>query len=493
MFSLHRGNGSTLTDQVCAGVCQQIDTHRLLEGSRLPSVRKLAGKLGVSVFTISTAYERLVSQGVLMARTGSGYFVAQRRQGTATGGSNVQAMTICKPINAISFVLNDLAGERYDVPAGSGFLPCNWLENAIPPSVVGRLLRSEVSCSAPVPAQGLPLLRQQLATKLHHDGINADANQIVVTYGATHAMGLVCDVLVKPGDVIFVEDPGNMVQHELLARTGAKIVSIPRTASGPDLDQLDELARRHSPKLFFMQTLLQNPTGSSTTPALCFRLLSLAEKHDFHIVEDDVYGDMCVNKPLRLASMDDFQRVIYVNSFTKVLSPALRVGYVVAHPKFVTRLVERKVLSVLNGSSLQESLVAHALQSGRYQAHLNLLNTRLLQARTSAEQALSGIGMVFDHQAMDGMFLWGRVPHGVDVDKLIDNALESRIFLSKGSLFSPSGSYSRHLRFNAAYGSAPQLLDCLRGALAGREPAARPECHFPLRPMQNQGSTTLRG
>lgn len=472
MFSLQRGSGGTLTDQVCEGVRQQIESNRLLEGSRIPSVRKLAGKLGVSVFTISTAYERLVSQGVLLSRTGSGYYVAQRRHSSLAARARKEEMAISQPTEAISFVLNAADTERYDVPAGSGFLPGDWLENAIPPSVVGRLLRSEVTCSAPVSAQGLPMLREQLAIKLHNQGINADADQIVTTYGTTQAMSLICDLLIKPGDTIFVEDPGNMVQHLLLARTGANIVSVPRTVTGPNLDVLEELSRLHRPKLFFMQTLLQNPTGTSTTPALCYRLLSLAEKYDFHIVEDDVCGDMCVNKQLRLASMDDFQRVFYINSFAKVLSPALRVGYVVANPKFVTGLIERKVLSVLSGSSLQESLVGHVLQSGRYQTHLNLLYTKLLQARTGAEQALTAVGIEFDHQSLDGMFLWGRVREGVDVDKMVEDASRQRIFLSRGSMFSPTGSFARHLRFNAAYSSNPQLLAFLREVL-GQEGAAR--------------------
>lgn len=260
-----------------------------------------------------------------------------------------------------------------------------------------------------------------------------------------------------------------MLQHALLAQAGARIVPIRRTAHGPDLDALEEYAREHRPKLFFTQTLLQNPTGTSTTPALCYRLLSLAEKYDFHIVEDDVFGDLCMHRKLRLASMDDFQRVFYINSFTKVMSPALRVGYVAAHQKFIAPLIQQKVLTVLSGSSLQEALVAHALQSGRYHAHLNVLQTRLLKARTSAEHALAGAGIRFEHPATDGMFLWGQLPEHVDVDRLIDDAFQKRIFLSKGSIFSPSGGFSRHLRFNATHSSHPQLIAFLNQAIGASD------------------------
>ncbi|QJE03675.1 PLP-dependent aminotransferase family protein (plasmid) [Massilia forsythiae] len=465
MFNLEKGNGATLTDQVYAGVMHQIETNRLLQGTRLPSVRKLAGTLGVSVFTISTAYERLVSQGILVSRTGAGYFVAHRRHVHNRGGAKTEEMPIGRPTGAVSFVLNTVDEGRYDIPAGSGFLPGDWLENAVSPSVIGRLVRNEVKCSVPTPTQGLPMLRQQLATKLNNEGIQVDVEQIVITYGATQAVSMICNIMLKPNDTVFVEDPGYMLQHAIIANTGAKIVPIRRTPDGPDLDALEELAHEHRPKLFFTQTLLQNPTGTSTTPIFCYRLLSLAEKYDFHIVEDDVFSDICVHKSLRLAAMDGFQRVFYVNSFTKLMSPAMRVGFVVTQPKFVKPLVEQKVLTVLSGSSLQESLVFHALQSGRYQAHLNYLQTKLLKARSSAEQALASAGIQFDSHPVHGMFLWGQVPCHVDIDRLIEDAFQKRIFLSKGSIFSPTGSFAHHLRFNVAHSNNPALIAFLSEAI----------------------------
>lgn len=459
MFVLDRNSQETLVDQVCEGVQRQIETSKWLVGSRLPSVRKLAQNLNVSVFTISTAYDRLVSQGLLYSRVGSGYFVAPRKQ--AVRQASEQEIAVGNPNCAISFVMNAVDSGRYVVPAGSGFMPARWLEDAIPPTVVGRLVRSEISCSTPAPAQGLLLLRQQLAIKLTDIGISSQSGQIVTTFGATHALGLICRMLVKPGDAVLVENPSYLVQHAQLEQAGARIFSVLRTPEGPDLAMLEEVIQEHRPKVFFTQTLLQNPTGSSMSPVIAYRLLSLAEKYGFYIVEDDVFGDLCPGKKLRLSSLDGLRRVFYVGSFTKVLSPALRVGFVACPREFTEGLVEGKVLSVLHGSSLQETLVAHVLRSGRYQSHLEGLQARVMTAHSAARQALSELNIQFDPLSVDGLFLWGKLPEEINVDDLVADGFGESIFLLKGSIFSPTGDFDRYLRFNAAYGNDPRLLALL--------------------------------
>src|SRR5262249_56847290 len=130
-------------------------------------------------------------------------------------------------------------------------------------------------------------------------------------------------------------------------------------------------------RVFFMQTLVHNPTGSSAEPAHCHRILSLAEQYGFAVVEDDVYGDLYEGPAVRLAQIDGLRHVIYVGSYTKLIGPALRVGFVAADRAVVAQLVERKVLAVLSGSALLESFVAEALDSGRYRKHVQVLRARM--------------------------------------------------------------------------------------------------------------------
>lgn len=468
MFTLDRHGRGTLVDQIYEGVQGLINAGHWPVGARLPSVRRLASELDVSIFTISSAYSRLVSDGVLFSRVGAGFFVSLPKPDNSALEHKGAAW---RPDGATNFVLNAVELGRYAVPAGSGFLPTHWLEEAIPPAVVGRLMRQEVSVLTPASVMGLPLLREQISSRLADIRINAQPSQIITTCGATHAFSMVSAMLLAPGDTVVVEEPGYMMHQAQLAKTGASIVSVPRTPDGPDPDALEAVARQYRPKAFVMQPVLHNPTGFTLTPACAYRLLTLAERYGFYVIEDDVFGSLCAERNLRLSSLDGLSRVFYISSFTKVLSPALRVGFVACPPAFCNDIIEAKVLSVQHSSSLQETIVAHVLRSGRYQAHLSALRGRILRAQSAARMALSAVGVEFDGPPNDGLFLWGRLGADVDIDGLMDAASRENIFLLRGSLFSIRGGFDRHFRFNVACSNDPRLcalLERFRGGLASR-------------------------
>jgi DNA-binding transcriptional MocR family regulator len=262
-----------------------------------------------------------------------------------------------------------------------------------------------------------------------------------------------------------VEDPGYFVLFEQLRAHHVRLIPIARNAAGPDLAALESACRAHRPRAFFMQTLLHNPTGSSADAAHCHRILSLAEQFGFAIIEDDVYGDLHPGPAVRLAQIDGLRHVIHVGSFTKLIGPALRVGYVAADSVLIRQLVERKVLSVLSGSALLECYVAGVLDGGRYKRHLERLRARLERLRREARSALASAGITFTETGGDGMFLWGRVPEGTDVEQLVRRAREHSILLARGALFSPQGGASLHLRFNVCHSTRPPLIEFLREAL----------------------------
>lgn len=432
----------------------------------MPSVRKLATMLGISVFTVATSYERLTSRGIVVSRPGAGYYVARPVQPQPREDALPTPRTL--PNNAVSFVRSVVDPSSHAIAPGSGFFPRNWMKDALPAPVVGRLLRGEGSFVSPAPAQGSLEFRRQLSIKLSSLDINAPPSQIISTFGATHAVHLICRQMLKPGDSVLIEDPSYMVQQAQVLAVGASLLPVPRLHDGPDLDVLEKLAKKHRPRLFFTQTVLHNPTGGTTSPATSFRLLSLAEKYDFFIVEDDVYGDLVGTSSIRLAALDNFRRVFYVSSFTKLLSPALRVGYVVSPAEHVDVLVERKILDVLSGSALQESLVTNVLKMGGYRGHLDGLRRRLQKVRPDALAALIDVGIEFSAPSMDGLFLWGAVPPHVVVDQLLADMFAQGILLTKGPMFSPTGGFSRHFRFNVAFCLDPKFLKLLRVACLGR-------------------------
>src|SRR3979409_727053 len=137
-------------------------------------------------------------------------------------------------------------------------------------------------------------------------------------------------------------------------------------------------------------------------PPPCPRSLSLAEQFGFAVVEDDVYGDLYAGPAVRLAQIDGLRHVIYVGSYSKLIGPALRVGFVAADTALISRLVERKVLTVLSGSALLECFVSEVLDGGRYKRHVDQVRARLARMRRDSRQALESAGIVFESVGGEG-------------------------------------------------------------------------------------------
>jgi DNA-binding transcriptional MocR family regulator len=464
MFELSRESDVPLVEQICERLTQLVRHGQLSPGTRLPSIRRLARQIGASPFTVVDAYERLVARGLIESRAGRGFFVTQRRLSAPLAA--VEALPD-PGSDALALASMTLSLGADLIPAGSGFLPENWLLEAVPAGVLARLAKNRrMQPWLPCPPQGLLELREHIAARLVHNGIAASAANIVTTSGASQAFDLLARILFSPGDVVLVEDPGYFVLFEQLRAHHVRLVPIARTAAGPDLEVLEAACRAHRPRAFFMQTLLHNPTGSSADPAHCHRILSLAEQFGFAIVEDDVYGDLHEGPAVRLAQIDGLRHVIYVDSFTKLIGPALRVGYVAADGALIARLVERKVLSVLSGSALLESFVSEVLDGGRYKRHVERMRARLARMRRDAHQALQSAGITFEGPLGEGMFLWGRVPEAVSVEELVRHARTRSILLARGSLFSAAQGCTQWLRFNVCHSNRPPLIEFLRESLA---------------------------
>lgn len=463
MFQLTRKSGVPLVDQIVERLAGLIRGGQLAEGARLPSIRKLARLVNASPFTVADAYDRLVARGLIQPRAGRGFFVS-RLPVVAT----VEAIDAVPDPGADALALAQLAHSRHGdlIAAGSGCLPTSWLLDLVPAKSFAHLAPSRAAGAwMPCPPQGLPALRELLAARLVQQGIAASPAHIVTTTGASQAFDLLGRILLAPGDAVLVEDPGYFVLFEQLRAHHAQLVPIPRRADGPDLEALEAACRAHRPRAFFVQTLLHNPCGTSIDPARCHRLLSLAEQYGFALVEDDVYGDLYRGPAVRLAQLDGLRHVIYIGSFTKLVSQGVRLGFVAADPAMVAELTRRKVLAVLSGSTLLESLVLEVLDSGRYRRHVEVVREKLARMRRDSRRALESVGIRFDDEPAEGLFLWGRLPDGTDSESLVRRARDAGILLARGELFSPVRGCRGWLRFNVAHSAAPELTQFLRGAL----------------------------
>jgi DNA-binding transcriptional MocR family regulator len=458
MFQILRSSRIPLADQLVQGLTTLIESGRFAEGARLPSIRFLARRSGVSPFTVGVAYERLLARGLIESRRGSGYFVAPFRSPHPP-----VAVELGPPLLAdlsVRFTHSALDGRDIVVPAGAGFLPSSWLTEAIPAAALSRSAR--VAAATPAPAQGDGILRELIAERMHIGGVAAAPRNIVVTAGASQAFDLIARRLLAPDDPVLVDDPGYFVLPTQLKARGIRLVAVPRCADGPDLGALEEAARLHRPRMFFTQTLLHNPMGTNASPANCHAVLSLAERFGFLVVEDHAYTDFAGSPQVSLAQIDELRRVLYVGSFTKILSPGMRMGFVAAPEALVAPLVEGKILSVLSGSSLVEAVLRSVLASGTYRKHVQRVRERLSRTWSIASQELERAGLTMEHPHGGSMFLWARLPAGLDAEVLWEKARESGILLAAGPMFSITGGCREYLRFNIAYATEPKLSEFLQ-------------------------------
>ncbi|ARL01504.1 PLP-dependent aminotransferase family protein [Burkholderia pseudomallei] len=450
----------TLVDQLVQWARRRIDERVFRPGMRMPSIRKLALDKSVSRFTVVEAYERLVAQGYLDSRRGSGFYVRERAPGQqpvgASGGACAQP--VHNTIDVVWLLRNMLHTVSPEKGPGLGYLPSRWLDGELITSALRALGRqSGAQMLGFGSAQGFLPLRQQLQTRLAEFEIGATPDQLVLVSGITQAIDLIARHCVRPGDAVIVGDPAWFQMFGRFASQGAQLVGMPYTPDGPDLDALENLVQMWRPKMLVINSVLHNPTGTSLSAAQAFRILKLAEAYDFLVVEDDVYGDLCPPSypATRLASLDQLRRVIFLGSFSKTLAANLRVGYIACAPELAKALTDQKMLVGMTTPELNERVLYKVLTEGHYRRHVERLRARLDGVRDKTARMLERTGMRLFTMPAAGMFLWADT--GVDSDALAAAAHEEGFLLTPGSLFSPQQSPSTWTRFNVANCGDPAL------------------------------------
>jgi len=334
---------------------------------------------------------------------------------------------------------------------GCGWLPGEWLFQEGVRRSLRALATENVDLGGYGEPKGYPPLRQLVRELLAEQEISVTTEQVLLTQGSSQAMDLVARRLVRPGDAVLVDDPGYPNLLFSLRFLGARLFGVPRTPSGYDLVALERLIAEHQPKVFFTQPRLQSPTGSVAQLAHLHRVMQLADKHDFLVVENDIYADLDPEPRPSLASLDQLRRVIYISSFSKTISPNIRVGYLAASPDLLEDLAQLKMISGLTSSEFSERLAHGALIDGRWRKHIKGLRERLAQAHQGAASRLLDIGFEIFCEPKAGIFLWARHPAIPDATELANKAAEQDILLGPGHLFSPDLQTSPWLRFNVAY------------------------------------------
>jgi DNA-binding transcriptional MocR family regulator len=462
MFTLHPDSATPLVVQIVEGFRAVIQSGALRPGAKVPSIRQFAHAHGVSTYTVVDAYDRLVALGYFVSRPHSGFFVRQRDvpQRRDEAGQAGEAANFS--FDSMWYLRRVFEARAMRLKPGCGWLPGDWLFEEGVRRSLRNLAGENVELGGYGEPKGFLPLRQLVRDLLVEQEIAVGADQVMLTQGSSQAMDLVGRRLVRPGDAVLVDDPGYPNILFSLRFLGARLIGVPRTPDGYDLATLEQLVREHRPKVFFTQPRLQSPTGSVANLAHLHRVVLLAEQHGFVVVENDIYADLDPEPRPSLASLDQLQRVVYVGSFSKTVSPNLRVGYLAAHPDLLEDLSQLKMISGLTSAEFSERLVYGALMDGRWRKHLRGLRQRLAQAQQQVAQQLEQLGFALFAEPKAGMFLWARHPAIEDATGLAYKAAERDILLGPGHLFDPQLRPSPWLRFNVAFTLEQPVMAFLR-------------------------------
>ncbi|WP_072377262.1 PLP-dependent aminotransferase family protein [Rhizobium tibeticum] len=450
---------------VMATIRQRIGGRILTPGAKLPSVRAMAVTAGVSTSTVVDAYERLVAEGVILSRQGSGFYVANQ---AAPFSLSEVGPKLDRAVDPFWVSRQSLEADDTNLKPGCGWLPPSWL----PEDGIRRALRALSRAGNTALADygsplGLPPLRQHIARRMAERGMEASPDQIMLTESGTQAIDLLCRFLLEPGDTVLVDDPCYFNFQALLRAHRAKIVSVPYTPSGPNVELFAKAVEEYRPRLYITNSAIHNPTGATLSPVVAHRILKLADKLDLTIIEDDIFADFEHTPAPRLAAFDGLDRVIHIGSFSKTLSASARCGFIAAKREWVDGLIDLKIATSFGGGRLSAELVYKVLSDGSYRKHVEVLRSRLSKAMFEVSARLKDLGIVPWHEPSAGMFLWCRLPDDVDAADVARAALNRKIVLAPGNAFSLSQSAKNFIRFNVSQTLDKRVFDVLRETLGG--------------------------
>lgn len=478
---LDKNGAEPLYRQIEQFLAEQIECGALAPETRLPSSRQLADLLGVSRIVVANAYAELESLGFVYSRRGSGTFVAPLYTAPAELRKDF--------ISAQDWPL--WQQELYTNTWSVGHLELDRLlssakrrdtisfaqrmDNRDPlwpvedfRKVFNKVMRQPES----VMALGLNNfagyrpLREAIAQLLITEGIPARMEDVLITSGSQQALSLVARVLLRPGDLVLVESPTYNVAIDLFRSMDVRLIGIPVDEQGMQVEKIEKVVQATPPRLIYTIPTFHDPTGTCMSGSRRRYLLALAEQYNIPILEDDYIASLRFEGRAEpaLKALDPGGRVIYVGTFSKILMPSLRLGFLVASGPIFERLMAAKYVTDLSTSSLLQRVLADYLTLGRYHAHIR----RITQAyRERRDRMVAALERSLPAEARwltpkGGATLWLQLPHELSADDLFPFAAEEGVTFVPGSFFYPGQRPQSNLPLNFAINTPDDIEEGIR-------------------------------
>ncbi len=463
--------------QLADSVTRLITEGIIQSGDKLPPTRELAGQLGLNRTTVAAAYSSLEEAGLIRGHVGRGSFVADTFSRSRTASGNDIPRTDWESI----FSPTEPALTPVPAEVEVSFANSRPAADAFPVDQFRRIAKEVIDSSEVAeilqlgPTHGYQPLRRLLMNNALDAGIARPGDDLIVTNGCQQALDLLSCSFVSGKTPVAIEDP---VYHGLIrvfARAGAELVPIAIDEGGLNVNALEQTFERHPPKLLIVTPSFQNPTGATLSLERRKRIVGLAQRYGVVLVENDIYTELRYRgDPLpTLKELDESGNTILLRSYSKVLFPGLRVGWVVAPRAVIARLADAKQISDLHSDQLSQAVLLRFTQSGELQKHVEKTRSageEKLQTVLQACKRFLPSGATFTSPE-GGMNLWIELPVPLTSDLLLSRAQERGVNFLPGRYFSAHGAHTRGLRVSFGGLAAHQITRGIEilGECAARE------------------------
>ena len=462
-MKLNRKSPVPLRKQVEEYITNQIAAGEWATGSRLPSQRTLAERLKVNRSTVTAAFEELTAQGLIAGNRGGGTKVINNtwglmaKQKPADWGAYVEAgqfkpnLPMIRTINQAEFIPDIIR-------LGTGELS----PDLIPSDELAKLFLNapihSLSLGYSEPKGNLRL-REEVSKFLKLKGIAADPESILIVSGALQALQLISIGLLDRGSTIVLEKPSYLYSVHVFQSSGMRFYGLPMDSEGLMVDRLSHIKKEWGKTIIYSIPSFHNPTGKVMTAARRKSIVNACEYMRLPIIEDDVYQDLWIDAPPppSLKSMDRSGNVLYIGSLSKVLSPGLRIGWIVGERSVINRLADIKMQNDYGSSALSQWAAEEYMSSGMHEAHESYIRDQL---RIRRDRMLDLLSVYFSDLAewskpSGGFYIWLKLIPNIDPNALFECALASGILLNPGVLYDRGARH--HLRLSYAYVSKREM------------------------------------
>lgn len=451
----HRPLYQQLESEIIQLICRGI----LKPGQGLPSSRQLAQCLQLNRKTVVATYEELVAQGWVETRDRSGVYVSghlpdssdrtvkENREKSARSRQPGYPLIIRRSAKDPSITDPNLVSDDPAAPSPLYRIDDGFPDPRIAPieqivrefrrfgkgHFTNRLLMYGLE-------QGSYRLRVELAKFLHRTrGLQITEKEILITKGTQMAIYITAQLLLRPGDTVFVPEPGFMHANQAFEMAGAKLVYIPMDKDGMDVDRMEQLCKKKAPRMVYIIPHHHRPTTVTLSAERRMRLMNLASKYGFALLEDDYDFDYhFTSDPLfPLASLDTGGHIIYVGSFCKSIAPGIRIGFMVAPEEVINEAAAIRLLIDRQGERLLEEAIAELLSTGEISRHHKkshkIYEARLENACNLLQEHL-GEYLTFD-RPNGGLAIWARYRNDISAKTVALNAEKLGLAISDGSIY----------------------------------------------------------